>query len=220
MTGGIAIILGSTGRNFAAGMSGGIAYIYDSENVFPSKCNKESVSLDKLESGEDLQEVYELLIEFLADTGSKVAEFILKNWKNETNKFVKVFPHEYRKVLENQKSKQGSEIVEIKKEIELKKSEKKVDDIEDTLKNLDKTSGFYKYSRNTNPYRGVPERLKDWKEIYNHVEVHKHLKKQAARCMDCGVPFCQSKDGCPLGNIIPKWNDLVFQVNFRLKKIG
>jgi glutamate synthase (NADPH/NADH) len=209
MTGGIAIILGSTGRNFAAGMSGGLAYVYDVENEFKSKCNKESVSLDKLETDDDLQQVYELLIEFLADTGSKVSEFILKNWKKETSKFVKVYPHEYRKVLENLKSKQGKEIFEVNKEI--KTLEKTLIDIEDTI---DKTKGFYKYSRNTNAYRGVPERIRDWKEIHNHTEVRKNLKKQAARCMDCGVPFCQSKDGCPLGNIIPKWNDLVFQVNF------
>ena len=53
--------------------------------------------------------------------------------------------------------------------------------------------------------------MKDWDEIYNFDQVRKGLKKQAARCMDCGVPFCQSSHGCPLGNIIPKWNDLVYQ---------
>ena len=58
-------------------------------------------------------------------------------------------------------------------------------------------------------------RLNDWNEIHNHTEVKKNLKQQAARCMDCGIPFCQSKDGCPLGNIIPKWNDLVYQGNWK-----
>ena len=72
--------------------------------------------------------------------------------------------------------------------------------------------GFVKYNRATYQYRDAKTRQKDWKEIYNHKIVKDGLKTQAARCMDCGVPFCQSEHGCPLGNIIPKWNDLVFKV--------
>lgn len=81
-----------------------------------------------------------------------------------------------------------------------------------TLDNVDKLRGFVKYRRIKNTYRSVNERADDWKEIYNHREIRRTLQVQAARCMDCGVPFCQSANGCPLGNIIPKWNDLVFQV--------
>ena len=73
--------------------------------------------------------------------------------------------------------------------------------------------GFVKYKRAKCQYRDAKVRLKDWDEIYNHTGVKKGLQKQAARCMDCGVPFCQSDNGCPLGNIIPKWNDLVFRVS-------
>jgi len=80
---------------------------------------------------------------------------------------------------------------------------------------LDKTRGFVKYKRATNQYRAATSRQKDWGEIYNHGGVMEGLRMQAARCMDCGVPFCQSHDGCPLGNIIPKWNDLVFQQNWK-----
>ena len=72
--------------------------------------------------------------------------------------------------------------------------------------------GFVKYKRAKYQYRDAKTRQKDWGEIYNHKEVMDGLQKQAARCMDCGVPFCQSDNGCPLGNIIPKWNDLVFKV--------
>lgn len=74
--------------------------------------------------------------------------------------------------------------------------------------------GFIKYSRETAPYRPAEKRLKDWDEIYNFGHVRKGLKVQAARCMECGVPFCQSSHGCPLGNIIPKWNDLIFHNNW------
>nr|SVE75564.1 EOG090X0OE5 [Daphnia dolichocephala] len=68
-----------------------------------------------------------------------------------------------------------------------------------------------KYSREVQSYRPVEKRMNDWDEIYNFNHVRKGLKVQTARCMDCGVPFCQSSYGCPLGNVIPKWNDLVYQ---------
>ncbi|XP_058953024.2 uncharacterized protein [Pocillopora verrucosa] len=75
---------------------------------------------------------------------------------------------------------------------------------------LDKTRGFVKYSRSKVKYRSPRQRMKDWNEIYYN-KGKSELKVQAARCMECGVPFCQSHTGCPLGNIIPRWNDLVFQ---------
>jgi glutamate synthase (NADPH/NADH) len=90
-----------------------------------------------------------------------------------------------------------------------------VKDLGDKEETYDKLKGFAKYERSSAQYRKVEERLSDWGEIFNHREVKKGLKKQAARCMDCGIPFCQSKDGCPLGNIIPKWNDLVYQGNWK-----
>ena len=210
MTGGVVIILGSTGRNFAAGMNGGIAYVYDLSTKFPTRCNKETVALEKLVIEEDLKQVYELLIEFLASTGSKVAEYVLKNWSKETSKFWKVYPHEYRKVLESKKEKKIAEDNKIALKNEPK--ENTVVDIEDAVKQIDKTRAFLNIKRDIKPYRPIEERVKDWNEIHNYAEERKNIKKQAARCMDCGVPFCQSKDGCPLGNIIPKWNDLVFQV--------
>ena len=77
--------------------------------------------------------------------------------------------------------------------------ENSVTDIEDSVKNIDKLRAFMNIDRETNSNRKVTERVKDWNEIHNHSQVRKNIKKQAARCMDCGVPFCQSKDGCPLG---------------------
>lgn len=72
-----------------------------------------------------------------------------------------------------------------------------------------------KYKRQIGAYRSVDKRVGDWNEIYNFQEVRKGLRTQAARCMECGVPFCQSSHGCPLGNIIPKWNDLVYLNNWK-----
>ena len=99
MTGGRALILGQTGRNFAAGMSGGIAWVYDPEGLFPSNCNPEMVELDPLDA-DDEDQIQELLRKHVELTGSQVAAFLLGNWQEEAGKFVKVFPSEYKKVLQ------------------------------------------------------------------------------------------------------------------------
>jgi glutamate synthase (NADPH/NADH) small chain len=70
--------------------------------------------------------------------------------------------------------------------------------------------GFMEIKRETPPSRPVDERLKDHREVYRPFPVEK-FREQGARCMDCGVPFCQSESGCPLGNLIPEWNDMVYR---------
>ena len=99
MTGGRALILGNTGRNFAAGMSGGIAWIYDKDGSFADNCNREMVDLDPL-TDKDSEEIIALLKKHLNLTGSKVARNLLKNWGEASTKFIKVFPQEYKKVLQ------------------------------------------------------------------------------------------------------------------------
>ena len=79
---------------------------------------------------------------------------------------------------------------------------------------MGKTTGFKEFARQAAPYRDAAKRLLDFEEIYTpHDEPR--LKTQGARCMDCGVPFCQSEDGCPIDNLIPEWNDLVYQGRWR-----
>ena len=75
---------------------------------------------------------------------------------------------------------------------------------------MGKTTGFLEHVRIVEPYRDAKIRLKDFNEIYTE---HKNdaLKIQGSRCMDCGVPFCQSEEGCPIHNLIPEWNDLVYK---------
>ena len=97
MTGGVAVVLGPTGRNFAAGMSGGIAYVLDEDGRFEERCNTQLVALEELES-DDLRLVQSLLEEHLARTGSAVAERVLDHWPGS---FVKVMPHEYRRAIED-----------------------------------------------------------------------------------------------------------------------
>lgn len=75
---------------------------------------------------------------------------------------------------------------------------------------MGKPTGFKEFERRVEPYRAPAERLLDYKEIYTaHDDTH--LSTQGARCMDCGVPFCQSGEGCPVYNLIPEWNDLVYR---------
>jgi glutamate synthase (NADPH/NADH) large chain len=98
MTGGYALILGKTGRNFAAGMSGGIAWVYDADGTFAENCNPEMVDLDPL-SPQDEEQIITLLRKHVQLTGSQVAQNLLTNWAIAMGKFVKVFPKEYKKVL-------------------------------------------------------------------------------------------------------------------------
>ncbi|PYN07371.1 MAG: glutamate synthase, partial [Candidatus Rokuibacteriota bacterium] len=77
---------------------------------------------------------------------------------------------------------------------------------------MGKATGFLEIQRKKWPTRPIPERLRDWKEVYLPFP-HEDLRKQGARCMDCGVPFCHQ--GCPLGNLIPDWNDLVYKDRWR-----
>lgn len=79
---------------------------------------------------------------------------------------------------------------------------------------MGKVTGFIEFSRDQAPYRDPQARLLDFAEIYTEHDVER-LTTQGARCMDCGVPFCQSEEGCPIHNLIPEWNDLVFRGQWR-----
>jgi glutamate synthase (NADPH/NADH) large chain/glutamate synthase (ferredoxin) len=115
MTGGTVAVLGKTGRNFAAGMSGGIAYVYDEDGQFAQRCNTAMVSLEKVLSAKEQEASVDKAIwhrgesdeaqlkKLLGDhnrwTGSKRARELLDNWETSRAKFVKVFPNEYKRAL-------------------------------------------------------------------------------------------------------------------------
>ena len=98
MTGGRVVILGSTGRNFAAGMSGGIAYVFDKNEDFESNCNKEMVSLEAIE-GEDQNILEDMIEKHLEYTNSEVAKDVLNTWSESVKKFKKVVPNDYKRML-------------------------------------------------------------------------------------------------------------------------
>ncbi len=102
MTGGRVVILGPTGRNFAAGMSGGIAYVYDKDRRFDGRCNLELVELEEL-GDEDAAEVQALIKEHVARTGSLVGRNLLASWeRGARERFVKVMPRDFKRVLAEQ----------------------------------------------------------------------------------------------------------------------
>ena len=95
MTGGAVVVLGPTGRNFAAGMSGGVAYVLDEEGAFAGRCIRELVGLEPVEDDAELRALVE---EHRERTGSAVAARLLADW--DASRFVKVMPHDYRRALE------------------------------------------------------------------------------------------------------------------------
>jgi glutamate synthase domain-containing protein 3 len=101
MTGGRVLVLGPTGRNFAAGMSGGIAYVLDDDGTFPSRCNLGMVGLEPL-NADDLAVVHDLLSRHVAYTGSTVGQRLLAAWPAAAARFVKVMPTDYKAVLARQ----------------------------------------------------------------------------------------------------------------------
>lgn len=248
MTGGRVVILGATGRNFAAGMSGGIAYVLDMAQEFENNVNTEMVELSEVTDPAEIAFVRGLIEDHRHYTESELADRILNEFNHVLPRFVKVLPLDYKKVLEEEKRKaelaRRTERIDIMHHIkedpeadatngEIKRinspiprasrqssHEPKLLDLEDTVldvkaeekkpKTLDKMRGFMKYSRRSEKYRGARSRTKDWEELSGRL-TKDELKYQTARCMDCGVPFCQSDTGCPISNVIPKWNELVFQ---------
>ncbi len=193
MTGGRVVVLGRTGRNFAAGMSGGIAYVYDPDDNFRSRCNREMVELEDLDA-DDASEVSDMLRNHVRETGSTLAESLLKDWDVAASRFVKVIPRDYKRVRQAE-ARRGRN----------RASRRSTSWSEPPM---GKPTGFIEIKRAKPHARPIEERVRDWHEVYL-AEPDAKMRDQGARCMDCGIPFCHQ--GCPLGNVIPDWNDLVYR---------
>eukprot|EP00037_Helgoeca_nana_P022876 m.235640 g.235640 ORF g.235640 m.235640 type:complete len:1469 (-) comp26160_c0_seq1:78-4484(-) len=249
MTGGRCVVLGSFGRNFAAGMSGGIAYVYDPERKLQTLVNKEMVELESVEEkSANERELKSLIQQHRRYTKSSVASRMLDNWKTSLANFVQVMPTEYRRAMAELRASEaaaaknrrrtltgptsptdGGKAAEGSKMRTISETGESVD-IEDAAKkplartqrpthvsDPQKKRGFIEYGREVVAYRDPKVRSADWKEITSAPKDAPELvKTQAARCMDCGVPFChQKKTGCPLGNRIPEWNALVYAGDYK-----
>lgn len=234
MTGGRILCLGSTGRNFAAGMSGGVAYVLDIHDDFLTKLNTEMVEAGPIEDKDEISYVRGLIEDHHHYTGSELAARILVDFNRALPRFIKVLPVDYKRVLQEEAAKAAeAKRAEFSipvlpsatpktehKPAKLMDIEESIGDVESDKKKekkalvLDKTKGFMKYQRRSEKYRSATTRTKDWAELSQRLD-EDELKYQAARCMDCGVPFCQSDTGCPISNIIPKWNELAFAGQWR-----
>jgi glutamate synthase (NADPH/NADH) len=252
MTGGRVVVLGKTGSNFAAGMSGGVAWVHDPDQSFGAQVNRELVALSRMDPEtkhpaypHDAEDLKDLLTAHHHYTGSSVAGSILSRWPEVLTEFVRVFPNDYMHAL--QKTDHGVEGTRLFKSLlpptgdtlsAAKRTKKALEepkkkkasfkmpdlDIEDIGQKFSKTqkvdeekallgnNGFIKFSRSEIKKRPIQERAADFVEIYDHNDKQK-VRTQAARCMDCGTPFCHQsvtiRSGCPLGNLIPEWNDLI-----------
>ena len=100
MTGGRVVVLGGTGRNFAAGMSGGVAYVLDEKRDFFKQVNLEMVLLERVEEQEDIEELRSLIENHVRFTGSAVGERVLANWEQSLGDFVRIIPKDYKRMLE------------------------------------------------------------------------------------------------------------------------
>ncbi|XP_022890356.1 glutamate synthase 1 [NADH], chloroplastic isoform X1 [Olea europaea var. sylvestris] len=244
MTGGIVVVLGKTGRNFAAGMSGGIAYVLDVDSKFRSQCNLELVDLDPVED-DDVMTLRMMIQQHLRHTNSQLAKEVLADFETLLPKFVKVFPRDYKRILAITQEKESAKAAADRaaKEVEVQEEEELEKDAFEELKKLAATSlnrkdssteedkqskrptkipdavkhrGFVAYERESISYRDPNIRMNDWKEVMEELKPGPLLKTQSARCMDCGTPFChQEHSGCPLGNKIPEFNELVYQNRWR-----
>ncbi|XP_041998085.1 glutamate synthase [NADH], amyloplastic-like [Salvia splendens] len=245
MTGGTVVVLGKTGRNFAAGMSGGIAYVLDVDSTFSSRCNQELVDLDPVEDKDDILMLRMMIQQHQRHTNSQLARDVLSDFDSLLKKFVKVFPRDYKRILANKKvdeiSEKTAEVAakeaeaeeeaelkdkdafeELKKmsavsinetpQVEEQEPEKRPTRVPDAVKHR----GFVAYEREGVSYRDPTVRMNDWNEVMEESKPGPLLKTQSARCMDCGTPFChQENSGCPLGNKIPEFNELVYQNRWR-----
>ena len=110
MTGGRAVILGPTGLNFAAGMSGGVAYVWDPESRFSARCNTETVELECVDDPSDIAELRHLIELHRQSTGSSVAARVLDGWHRSLAEFVRIMPTDYKRVLAERKRRDPAKV--------------------------------------------------------------------------------------------------------------
>mmetsp|Transcript_62362 Transcript_62362/g.174232 ORF Transcript_62362/g.174232 Transcript_62362/m.174232 type:complete len:2159 (-) Transcript_62362:60-6536(-) len=261
MTGGRVVVLGDVGDNLAAGMSGGVTWIWDATGNVRKRVVPPEIDVSALDPRaphptypQELQDLHTMLKSHVDFTGSAVAESILKRWPASAAEFTRLFPIDFMKAIDRAKeagkpsplvnvldmmpkpgkkqdqpaatrpsrirfperttSTSGIDIEDIAPMFLKGNRPKKVDDVEQVVKS---NRGFMILDRAELPKRDKVDRTGDFQEILA-VKDEVQIRTQAARCMDCGTPFCHQsvthKSGCPLGNLIPEWNILISKGNW------
>ena len=214
MTGGRAVILGPTGRNFAAGMSGGFAFVWDPDRSL-YRAHEPRHGRHRPLDDEDIEPGCATSITMHMElTGSPVAERILSNVVVERRQVHQDLPEglqararstarRHRTRRRRRRSSHGGS-----ERLTCVCARARSEPSTNRVKTVGDTQGFMKYDRELPKRRPIPVRVQDWNEVYEDFPLDK-VRTQGARCMDCGIPFCHT--GCPLGNLIPEWNDLVYR---------
>ena len=221
MTGGRVVVLGSTGRNFAAGMSGGVAYVLDERGDFDAlrqqadgepraarRCDR-----DHRRAAHD-REPPRTHLECIARVSSSISwDEIVRQVREGDPEGLPAHAGVHR---DAPKSKAWSGTRRSWWRSSRTPATSRVSGATE-YKTMGKPTGFIEYLRELPVDRAPLERIGDWEEFHPHLE-EKRLRHQGARCMDCGVPFCHTgklisgmASGCPINNVIPEWNDLVYR---------
>ena len=208
MTGGRVVVLGRTGRNFAAGMSGGIAYVLDTDGSFALNCNIDMVDLERLDQPDEVALVRDSdRAPRRADRQRASAGACSTTWAVAQRQFVAVMPRDFKRV----KAAEGEGD-------DRSRANRHSASWWRSLLRVGLVSNGQSQPASSNtravkpPARPVTERVGDYRHVY-YAYPAEELTRQASRCMDCGIPFCHQ--GCPLGNLIPDWNDLVYRDNWK-----
>ena len=197
MTGGKVIVLGTIGRNFGAGMSGGLAFVYDPNDEYGRRINREMVEVEPIDA-EDRSFLTETIERHRQLTGSVLAARsspVRHRLLGASRRSCRVIIGEYSTPLAT-RSRAVSRST-------MRSWQRRMAD----------PRGFLKFGREDAERRPIVERVRDWHEVYLPFPAEA-LRRQASRCMSCGIPFCH--EGCPLGNLIPEWNDLVSSEKWHL----
>ena len=214
MTGGKVVVLGTTGKNFAAGMSGGIAYVLDMGNDLYKRLNKEMISIEAVTDKYEVSELKQLIMDHVNYTNSEIGKRILEDFEGYLPKFKKIIPKDYKKMMNMIVAFEEKGLSREKAAIEAFYKVKNGGEV-----GMGKPTGFLEYERKTSAELAPKDRIKNFNEFHTPLS-RDEQRKQAARCMDCGVPFCQAgmnicgmTSGCPLNNLIPEWNDMLYNDN-------
>ena len=199
MTKGLVVVLGKTGRNFAAGMSGGIAYVLDEKGDFAEKrCNQAGVDLEPVDGPRTSQLLRALIARHVEATGSPRGKWILENWDAHAAEVRQGLPARVQARAGHAAQSRCRAVLRSRRPAHSAQAGDP----------WVRSPASWNTRGNCRTRRPVAERINDWFEIYQPFP-EENVRTQGARCMDCGVPFCHT--GCPLNNIIPDWNDLVYR---------
>ena len=219
MTGGVVVVLGATGKNFAAGMSGGAAFVWDETGGFAGHVNTERVRLEPLQSERDIEMVQRLLENHASCTNSSKAREVLDALDKGQNKFVKVMPKAYAEAVARLEGEGKQVLPDAPPPPQHRQAQPQMQhQTQQGAAGRERMSenhpnGYLETPRNPIGKRPKGERNRDYDEIYLPMWDAAQLSAQAGRCMDCGVPICMG--GCPIGNLIPDRNDLVYEEDWR-----